>query len=118
MFQGISQATRRSYDSAQRGFLQFFYWLQRVNPDGSPLPAGKEALMAYVAYLSRSTKASSIKVYLAAVRSLHIENGLCNPLKDCLRLELTLRRIKRNQVVSKRQRLPVTLNALSKIQAS
>ena len=53
--------------------------------------------------------AASIIVYLAGVRSLHIENGFTNPLSNCLQLERVLRGIKRFQGLSKRERLPVTL---------
>ena len=62
-------------------------------------------------------KASSIKVYLAGVRSLHIENGFTNPLSNCLRLKRVLRSVKRLQGISTRQRLPVMLAVLSSIRA-
>ncbi len=65
--------------------------------------------------LSKTNKAASIKVYLAGVRSLHIENGFTNPLSNCLRLERVLRCIKRSQGLSKRERLPVTLTVQSRI---
>ena len=51
----------------------------------------------------------SINVYQSGIRSLHVENGFPNPLSNCLRLERVLRGIKRSQGVTKRDRLPVTL---------
>ena len=117
MFQGIASSTRRTYDSAQRKFLEFCRWSQRVNANGSPLPASEWTLMLFATHLSRTIKASSIKVYFAGIRSLHIENGFPNPLSNCLRLERVLRGIKRSQGDSKRQRLPVTLTVLSRIRA-
>ena len=68
--------------------------------------------MLSVTALSHTLKASSIKVYFAGVRSLHIENGFRNPLANCLRLERVLRGIKRTQGIGKRVRLPVTASIL------
>ena len=117
MFQGIASTTRRTYDSAQRRFLEFCRWSQSLNANGSPLPASEWTLMLFVTHLSRTIKASSIKVYLAGIRSLHIENGFANPLANCLRLERVLRGVKRAQGVSKSERLPVTFAVLSRIHA-
>jgi hypothetical protein len=115
MFQGIASSTRRTYDSAQRKFLEFCRWSQCLHSNGSPLPASEWTLMLFATHLSRTIKAASIKVYLAGIRSLHIENGFPNPLVDCLRLERVLRGIKRSQGVSKRERLPVTFTVLSRL---
>lgn len=115
MFQGIASSTRRTYSSAQRKFLEFCHWSQSAHSNGSPLPASEWTLMLFVSHLSRTIKASSIKVYLAAVRSLHIENGFPNPLSNCLRLERVIRGIKRSQGISKRERLPVTVTVLLRI---
>ena len=51
---------------------------------------------------------SSIKVYLSAVRALHIEEGFPDPLVNCLRLQRVLRGIKRTQGSPEAQRLPIT----------
>ena len=37
--------------------------------------------------LANTVQHSMIKVYLSAVRSLHIELGFADPLVDCLRLQ-------------------------------
>ena len=73
--------------------------------------------MMFVSYLSDRIKASSIKVYLAGIRSLHIENGFKNPLENCLRLERVIRGTKREQGSSVRPRLPITITILSRIQS-
>ena len=101
MFQGIASSTRRTYSSAQRKFLEFCHWSQSVHPNGSPLPASEWTLMLFASHLSNTIKASSIKVYLAAIRSLHLENGFPNPLANCLRLERVIPGIKRCQGTSK-----------------
>ena len=117
MFQGIASSTRRSYESAQRKFLEFCRWSQCLHADDSALPASEWTLMLFATYLAKTIKASSIKVYLAGIRSLHIENGFPNPLTECLRLERVLRDIKRSQGVSTRERLPVTFTVLTRLRA-
>ena len=51
---------------------------------------------------------STIKVYLSAVPSLHIEQGFADPLVECLRLRRVLRGIKRTQGDTSSLRLPIT----------
>ena len=51
---------------------------------------------------------STIKVYLSAVRSLHIDQGFPDPLVECLRLQRVLRGVKRTQGDASSQRLPIT----------
>ena len=79
------------------------------------VPCNQETLLLYVAFLNiRKLRLSSIKVYLAAVRSLHITEGHCNPLEGCLRLDLALRAIGITNGPSK-QKLPMTQSILQKI---
>ena len=59
--------------------------------------------------------AASIKMYLAGIRSLHIESGFKNPLSNCLRLERVLRGIKRSPAISIREQLQVTLSVFCRI---
>lgn len=53
-------------------------------------------------------QAATIKVYMSAVRALHIELGYPDPLNKALRLERVIRGIKRTQGSSKTERLPIT----------
>ena len=53
-----------------------------------------------------------MKVYLSAIRSLHIEEGHPSPLVGCLRLQRVLRGIKRHQGSNKRQRQPITIELM------
>ena len=71
--------------------------------------------MLFVTALSHTLKASSIKVYLAGVRALHIEHGFDNPLANCLRLERILRGIRRVQGSGTRPRLPITITILRRL---
>ena len=79
-----------------------------MHPHGSPCPADEWTLCLFVTYLADTIQYSSIKVYLSAVRALHIEQGFPNPLVDCPRLHRVVRGIKRTQGSSTAQRLPIT----------
>lgn len=112
LFNGLAKSTRRTYSAAQRRFLEFCFWSGQVQSGGSPLPASEWTLILFITELSRSLKASSIKVYLSGVRSLHVENGFDNPLKNRPRLEQVLRGIKRSQGLERRPRRPITASVL------
>ena len=80
----------------------------RIHVSGSPCPADEWTLCLFASYLAESIHHSSIKVYLSAVRALHIEQGFSDPLVACPRLQRVVRGIKRSQGSSHRERLPVT----------
>lgn len=108
MAQGLAPSTRKVYASAQRKFVDFCTQLGRVHTNGSPCPADEWTLCLFVSSLSNTVQQSSIKVYLSAVRSLHIELGFPDPLVNCLRLQRVVRGVKRCQGSSQYQRLPIT----------
>lgn len=112
MGQGIASTTRRTYSTAQKRFIDFCYRTNQLSPSGFPCPASEWTLMLFATHLAGSIHANSIKVYLAGVRSLHIEQGFRNPLENCLRLERVLRGIKRTHGNSTSARLPVTIDVL------
>ena len=72
--------------------------------------------MRFALLLADNLNYSSIKVYLSAVRSLHIDHGLPDPLVICLRLQCLLRGIKRVQGPVSPRRLPITVDLLQAIQ--
>jgi len=47
-----------------------------LSPSGSALPASKYVLIHFCCHLADTLHHSSVKVYLSAIRSLHIEEGL------------------------------------------
>ena len=53
--------------------------------------------MLYASFLARTLKPQTIKVYLSAVRNMHLEHGLPDPLVDALNLRRLMRGIKRVQ---------------------
>ena len=97
MTQGLAPSTRKVYASAQRRFLDFCAQDNSLSPSGSALPASEDMLIRFCCHLADTLHHSSIKVYLSAIRSLHIEEGLPSPQVGCLRLQRVLWGIKRHQ---------------------
>ena len=112
MTQGLAPSTRKVYASAQRRFLVFCAQDNSLSPSGSALPASEDVLIRFCCHLADTLHHSSIKVYLSAIRSLHIEEGHPSPLVGCLRLQRVLRGIKRHQGSNKRQRQPITVELM------
>ena len=83
--------------SGQRKFVEFCRQAGKLHSHGSPCPADEWTLCLFVSFLADSIQHSTIKVYLSAVRSLHIEQGFPDPLLNCLRLQRVLRGVKRSQ---------------------
>lgn len=114
MINGLAPSTRRSYVTAQRKFLQFCTDIGIM----VPLPATEHTLCLYASYLAQSLQPSSIKVYLSAIRSLHIDQGYPDPIANRLQLHRLIRGIRRTQGHSTRQRLPITAPLLHTILSS
>ena len=86
-----------------------------LGPDGDILPASEGTLVYFASYLARTVRHSTIKLYLAAVRNLHITAGYSDPLKGKLLLHKVLRGILRYQGEQRIRRQPVTPQVLSAI---
>lgn len=110
--QGLAPATRSSYASGQKKFMEFCAHLGKIHPSGSPCPTDEWTLCLFATSLANSVRQATIKVYLSAVRSLHVDQGFPDPLLNCLRLQRVLRGIKRSQGDSSRTRLPVTASLM------
>ena len=108
LVQGLAPSTRSSYRSGQKKFLEFCTQLGKIHLSGSPCPTDEWTLCLFATFLASSVQHATIKVYLSAVRALHIEQGFSDPLVDCLRLQRVLRGIKRTQGDSSSLRLPIT----------
>ena len=65
-----------------------------------------------MSFLANTVQYYTIKVYLSAFCSLHIEQGFPDPLLDCLRLQRVLRGVKRTQGDASSQQLPITDNVM------
>ena len=108
MAQGPAPSTRKAYTSGQRKLIEFCSKAGKLHPNGSPSPTDEWTLCLFVSFLADSIRHSSVKVYLSAVRSLHIEQSLPDPLLTCPQLQRVLRRVKRSQGSQAAQRLPTT----------
>ena len=113
---GLSPSTQRVYLSGQGRCINVCHQDGRPNRDGSFPPADEETFMRFASLLPDNLTHAFIIVYLSAVRSLHIDHGLSDPLINCLRLQRLLRRIKRVQGPVSPHRLPITLDHLRAIQ--
>ena len=87
---GLAPSTHQVYGSAQRQFLEFGG--QDIPSDRSNplLPASEQTLMHFCAHLTDRLHHSSVKVYLSAIRSLHIDYGYPDLLSTCLQLQCLL----------------------------
>lgn len=80
-----------------------------------PLPVSEDVLCLWVADLARRVGHSTIRLYLYAVRSLHVDLGLAEPLHG-VRLERVLRGVQRQQAGRpKRKRLPITIDIIDRV---
>ena len=117
MYQGLASSTRRTYSCTREKFVNFCFMTGHLSPYGSPCPASDPlTLCLFATYLADSLRHSSIKVYLSAVWSLHVDQRFPDPLENCLRLQRVVRGIKHSQgALPSRLRLPVSSNILRKI---
>ena len=106
------------YRSAQRQFIDFCTLDGYVTSNGSLLPTNEQTLLRFCSHLAGRLHHSSIKVYLSAIRSLHIDQGFPDPLENCLQLQRLLRGIKRHQGSTLPQRQLVTSHLMRFIQRS
>ena len=75
MLDGLRLSTKLTYSSAQQGFIHFCHQFSL-----SPVPTNEHSILWYLAFTqssprSRSLWASSLRVHLSAIRSLHILSG-------------------------------------------
>src|ERR1700721_1520695 len=82
----------------------------------TPYPASITSITDWVASLARTIKPISIKGYVSALRSLHVENGWDNSSFKDPRIDLVIKGAKRQYGEGKRNlRLPLTEDILRRI---
>ena len=112
---GLADFTQRKYSSGQKRFLEF------CEAGGfKAVPASETVLCRFVGFLAESgLKSRTIKVYLSAIRFLHIAEGAGDPfLPGLQRLHYTLQGVKQVETekgTEKRERLPISPDILRKI---
>ena len=113
---GLSKNTNQAYSNGEKRFVQFCLMNRLLGPEGDVLPASEGTLIYFALYLARTVRHSTIKLYLTAVRNLHIPAWYRDPLKGKLLLHKVLRGILRYQGKQRIRRQPVTPQVLSTIQ--
>ena len=110
----LAPNTRRSYGAGERHYIAFCN-LHRL----SKFPATDATLSAFAAHLASVVCPGTVRVYVSAVRNLHIEMGYADPLQDALLLPRVLRGICRHHGTEPvAARLPVTFGVLKELISS
>ena len=111
---GLAPATHKSYQAGQKRYFNFCSEEKR-----SPVPTSEETMLLFVAHLAQQGLThATIKVYLSAVRNLHVTAGLHKEFAVQLtpKLELVKKGIKKEKaLISPRTRLPITIDIISKL---
>ena len=108
----LARNTRATYNSGTTAFIKFCIHYRYLSSSGSILPASETTVLLFTTYLSQRVRPSTIKVYLAAVRNLHIQCGFPSPTDKSVLIPRILRGIKRIYGTDRRPRLPITPNIL------
>jgi hypothetical protein len=101
------------YASGLKKFWSFCALFPDLFPS-SPIPAEYQ-LMMFVSWLARSLSPASVAVYLAAVRSYHIDWGFSDPTENKPCLRRVLQGIRRSRPVSSIPCCPITREILCSI---
>ena len=107
-YHGVAESTHRTYQSGLIAYTSFCF---RFNIN--PLPATSLTLQYFCADKSQSISYQTLKVYLAAIRLMHIEP---DPTMDQTLL-LVCRGIRRHQKVTERRGLPITIDILKSLKS-
>ena len=73
----FAASTNKTYLAQRAAYFDFC-----VKMGISPIPLSQEDLGRYIAFLSRRLTFSSVRQYLNAVRLLHLDAGLANPIEN------------------------------------
>ena len=112
---GLAASTLSTYSAGQIRFTNFCRQLKVT-----PVPSTEDTLILFATYLATiNISHTTIKVYLAAVRHMHVSAGLFSFFDKQLtpRLQLTLKGIQKKQGITKppRIRLPITLQIMGSL---
>ena len=80
-----------------------------MHENGSPCPASELTLLRFIGRMSQTCQASTLKVYLAAVRALHVSGGFPDPFLNLPRIPLVIKGLRRTKSMDKRpEKLPIS----------
>ena len=106
----IADSTKGTYKTHLNCYIKFCLFM------GFPsVPATTFNICLYAAFLGRSLKASSVRQYIGIIGTLHKEFGLKNPLIDNYFVSSLLKGINHVKGDSHIQKLPMTIDILSRI---
>ena len=116
--ESLATLTKKVYSSGQKRFLEFCS-LYEIN---DVLPVSQELLCYFVAYLGKQgLRHSTIKSYLAAVRSLQVDYGFNSPFEESMpKLDRVMKGIKVEQGKkgqAPQRKLPITPKILRQFRA-
>ena len=106
----FAASTQASYQTHLRAYLRFCIFYS-VNP----VPISQFELLAYIAFLARSLKPTSITNYLNIIRLLHLDAGYENPLLNNFAVQNLKKGIARQLGSPPEQKLPITSQILLNI---
>ena len=112
---GLAPSTTQTYSARQQKFHHFCKSIRHL-----PVPTTENTLILFATYLAASSMShTTIRVYLATIRQLHVSAGLHKQFSLQLtpRLRQVLRGIRKHQAISHptRTRLPITIEITQKI---
>ena len=115
LLHGLAKSSRNTYTAGRRRYVNFCK-MTRIHP----IPTSECTLTLFISHLATSNiSQGTIKVYLSAVRHMHVCKGLHNHFNRQItpRLHLILRGIKKRQagMHSGKTRLPITIQMLYNI---
>lgn len=106
----FAASTSKTYLTQLSTYLQFCAQMNICT-----IPLSQENLGRYIAFLSRRLCFSSVRQYLNAVRLVHLEAGMQNPLEKNWYVSSILKGVRRLKGDASIQKLPITLDILKKI---
>ena len=109
-FHNFAESTKSTYRTHRDCYLRFCNFMGLT-----AIPASSNTVCLYAAFLARSLKFNSIKSYLNTIGVLHKEFGLHDPISDNWHIKSLLTGIKRVKGSTIKQKLPVTVDILKKI---
>ena len=107
---GFRPNTRKTYSSAQKTFITFCEKYSKAW-----LPCDTDTILMYIPYLfyAKQLSSQSIKVYVSAIRAMHVTEGFANPA-DNVRVKLALKAIACEQKRPVQKKMAITYNILSR----
>ena len=103
----LAKSTQSAYKSHLKAYLRFCVFFGCTS-----VPADRDTICCYIAFLARSLSPSSIGSYLNIIRILHLDAGLPNPLANDWEIQMIRRGVSRLKGSPVRQKLPITIGIL------